>query len=234
VKALHALRDADLPYVLITNTTSRTAARIADTLAGAGFPVRPEDVLTAPGAAAAFLREHRPDARCLLLNSGDITEDLRGVTLVTEDPSIVLTGGAGPEFDYAALNAAFGHLQRGAELMAMHANLFWRTSQGLELDTGAFLLGLQQAAGVTATVLGKPAEEFFMTALGLLDAAPEHTVMVGDDVESDVVGGQAAGMTGVLVRTGKFQPDDEHGVDGERPHHVIDSIAELPDLLGLR
>ena len=57
--------------------------------------------------------------------------------------------------------------------------------------------------------------------------------MVGDDLEADVLGAQAHGVTGVLVRTGKFQPGDEEGVDGHRPQHVLDSIADLPDLLGL-
>ncbi|MCU1649085.1 MAG: hydrolase, partial [Pseudonocardia sp.] len=63
VEAVRAIRDAGLPFALITNTTSRTRARIAATLAEAGFPVETEDVLTAPSAAAAYLREHRPDAR---------------------------------------------------------------------------------------------------------------------------------------------------------------------------
>jgi HAD superfamily hydrolase (TIGR01458 family) len=233
VEAVRAIRDAGLPFALITNTTSRTRARIAATLAEAGFPVETEDVLTAPSAAAAYLREHRPDARCLLLNSGEIAEDLGGVHLVDDAPDVVLTGGAGPEFGYEALNSVFGHLQRGAELMAMHANLFWRTSAGLSLDTGAFLLGLQQAAGTRATILGKPARAFFDTALRGLDATAGHTAMIGDDVESDVLGAQRHGLTGVLVRTGKFQPDHEDGIDGEVPDHVIDSVADLPGLLGL-
>jgi ribonucleotide monophosphatase NagD (HAD superfamily) len=115
----------------------------------------------------------------------------------------------------------------------MHANLFWRTSAGLSLDTGAFLLGLQQAAGTRATILGKPARAFFDTALRGLDATAGRTAMIGDDVESDVLGAQRHGLTGVLVRTGKFQPDHEDGIDGEVPDHVIDSVADLPGLLGL-
>src|SRR5882762_1283368 len=75
IDALQAIRDVGLPFALITNTTSRTRARIAATLADSGFPVEAKDVLTAPSAAASYLREHRPDARCLLLNSGDIAED---------------------------------------------------------------------------------------------------------------------------------------------------------------
>lgn len=233
VDALRAVRAHGPPFALITNTTSRTRRRIAAGLADAGFPVEADDVLTAPAAAAAYLREHRPDARCLLLNSGDIAEDLDGVNLVTDHPDVILTGGAGPEFDYVTLNRVFGHLQRGAELLSMHANLFWRTSEGLALDTGAFLLGLEEAAKTRAKVLGKPAKAFFDTALRRLGSEARHTVMVGDDVESDVLGAQQHGLVGVLVRTGKFLPEHEEGIDGRRPDHVIDSVADLPRLLGI-
>jgi HAD superfamily hydrolase (TIGR01458 family) len=237
VAALRAIRDAELPVVLLTNTTSRTRERIAETLSDAGFPIGPDDVLTAPAATAAHLREHRPDARCLLLNSGaDISADLAGLTLVSGPdarPDVVVLGGAGPEFDYAALDGVFGHLQRGAELFAMHRNLYWRTDDGLQLDSGAFLLGLERAASTEAVVLGKPAGAFFDAALATLGVAADEAAMVGDDLEADVLGAQAHGVTGVLVRTGKFQPGEEEGVDGHRPKHVVDSIAELPGLLGL-
>jgi HAD superfamily hydrolase (TIGR01458 family) len=236
VEAVTAIREAGLPLALVTNTTSRTRRRIADTLTAAGFPIGAQDVLTAPAATAAHLREHRPDAACLLLNSGDVDEDLEGVRLVhgpDARPDVVVVGGAGPEFDYAALNDVFGHLQRGAELLAMHRNLFWRTDAGLQLDSGAFLLGLEQAADTEAVVLGKPAAEFFAAALRSLDVTAAETMMVGDDVESDVLGAQAHGLTGVLVRTGKFRPDAEDGIDGHRPQHVVDSIADVPGLLGL-
>jgi HAD superfamily hydrolase (TIGR01458 family) len=233
VDAVRALRDAGLRLAMLTNTTSRTRSWIAGTLTEAGFPVEPQDVLTAPAATAAHLAQHRPEARCLLLNSGDVAEDMAGVQLVDADPDVVVLGGGGPEFGYEALNDVFGHLQRGAELVAMHRNLFWRTEVGLQLDSGAFLVGLERAAGVEAVVVGKPAPEFFAAALRHVDAPAEAAVMVGDDVESDVLGGQASGMTGVLVRTGKYLPEAEDGVGGERPQHVLDSVADLPGLLGL-
>src|SRR6266704_4888975 len=165
VSAVSRMRAAGLKLRLLTNTTSRTRAAIAATLAAAGFPVDAGDILTAPVLAAAYIAEHYPGARCLLLNSGDIRADLAGVTLVEDHPDIVLIGGGGPEFSYQALNQAFSHLQRGARLVAMHRGLYWRTSEGLQLDAGAFLAGLEQAAGTEAEVVGKPAPAFFAAAL---------------------------------------------------------------------
>ncbi|MEU6769941.1 HAD-IIA family hydrolase [Streptomyces sp. NPDC046759] len=232
VEALRRIRAAGLGVALVTNTTSRTRASIAKTLSGAGLEVSAGEVLTAPSVTAAHLAEHFPGARCALLNSGDIAEDLDGVTLVDDDPEVVVFGGAGPEFDYAALNRVFGFVQRGARLVAMHRNLYWRTDAGLQLDSGAFLLGLEQAARVEAEVTGKPSRAFFGAALARLGVGAGRALMVGDDVESDVLAAQRAGLTGVLVRTGKFQQETLDGASGT-PDHVLDSFADLPALLGL-
>ncbi|MET9972010.1 HAD-IIA family hydrolase, partial [Streptomyces sp. NPDC006356] len=219
---------------LVTNTTSRTRASIARTLAGAGFPVSAEDILTAPAVTAAYLAEHYPGARCALLNSGDIGEDLAGIRVVGEDegdvPDVVVVGGAGPEFGYAELDRAFGYLQRGARLVAMHRNLYWRTEQGLRLDSGAFLAGLEKAARVEAEITGKPSAAFFEAALAHVGVGADEAVMVGDDIESDVLAAQRAGVTGVLVRTGKYLPSTHRDASGT-PDHVIDSFADLPALL---
>lgn len=234
VAAVHRLRAAAVPLALVTNTTSRTRASIASALAGAGFPVTASDILTAPVITAAYLHDRYPGARCLLLNSGDIAEDLAGLTLVRPGgpapADVVLVGGAGPEFSYQALNQAFGHLQRGARLVAMHRGLYWRTSEGLQLDTGAFLAGLEQAAGTEADVVGKPAAAFFATALACLGASADGTMMVGDDIETDVLAAQRQGLTGVLVKTGKYLPRTHQAASGI-PDHVLDSFAGLPALL---
>ena len=231
--AVEALGRLEVPFALVTNTTSRTREWIATTLADAGFPVGIDDVYTAPTVTAAYLAEHHPGARCALLNSGDIGADLAEVDLVPIEKStvdVVVVGGAGPEFSYDALNAAFGHVQRGASLVAMARNLCWRTTEGLQLDGGAFLSGLEAAAGVEATVVGKPATEFFATALATLSAGPGGAVMIGDDLAADVLAAQRAGLTGVLVRTGKFR-QETLDASNERPDHVVDSFADLPGLL---
>jgi HAD superfamily hydrolase (TIGR01450 family) len=254
VEALREIRGAGLGVALVTNTTSRTRASIAGVLTGAGFPVTADDILTAPTVTAAYLARHCPGARCALLNSGDdIREDLTGVRLTVDDGTgsdmapgededadvdvdvdvdVVIVGGAGPGFDYAALNRAFGQLQRGARLVAMHRNLYWRTDEGLQLDSGAFLVGLEQAARGEAEITGKPSAAFFEAALAHLGVAAGDALMVGDDIESDVLAAQRAGITGVLVRTGKYLPETHHAASGS-PDHVVDSFADLPALLGL-
>ena len=234
VAALRWLRTAGLPLALVTNTTSRPRASIATALAEAGFPVSAADILTAPAIAAAYLKDHHPGARCLLLNSGQITEDLAGITIARGDDlapvDVVLVGGAGPEFSYQALNRAFGHLQGGARLVAMHRGMYWRTSDGLQLDSGAFVAGLEQAASVDVEVVGKPAAAFFATALAHLGAAAADTLMVGDDIDSDVLAAQRHGLTGVLVKTGKYLPSVHRHASGT-PDHVLESFADLPALL---
>jgi len=231
-EAVARLRAAGIAVALVTNTTSRTRAWIAGTLSAAGFGVGADDIVSAPAVTAAYLAGHHPGARCALLNSGDITADLARVRIVTGDaaPDVVILGGAGPEFSYPALNRVFGYLLDGARLVAMGRNLYWRTESGLQLDTGAFLAGLEQAAGVEAEVTGKPAAAFFATALAVLGVDAPAAVMVGDDIEADVLAAQRHGLTGVLVRTGKYRPETLRGASAP-PDHVIDSVADLPGLL---
>jgi HAD superfamily hydrolase (TIGR01458 family) len=228
--ALNALTDRGIPFRLVTNTTTRSRARVAGALHDAGIAVDPADILTAPVATAAYLRAHHPEAGIFLLNSGDVLDDFGGINLVEADADVVVVGGAGESFTYHRLNRAFQMLLDGAALVAMHRNLYWRTSSGFELDTGAYLVALEQASGTTPVVLGKPSPDFFAEALAALDEPRDRVAMVGDDIENDVLAGQHEGLTGVLVRTGKFRAAALEAAD-EVPDHVIESIAELPRLI---
>ncbi|MFB3739401.1 MAG: TIGR01458 family HAD-type hydrolase [Candidatus Velamenicoccus archaeovorus] len=224
------LRSRGLPFRLITNTTTHTRAELASTLSAAGIPVEPEEVVTAVVATAAYLRAHHPGARVLVLSDGDARADLDGVELVGEDPDVVVLGGAFEGFSYEAMNRIFRALMDGAVLIGMHRNLYWRTDEGWQLDGGAYVAGLEEATGRRAVVCGKPAAAFFGSALSTIGVEPGRAAMVGDDVVNDVLGAQAVGLHGVLVRTGKFRPEDLEAAPG-RPDHVIDSIADLPGLL---
>jgi HAD superfamily hydrolase (TIGR01458 family) len=233
IDAMTAFRSAALPVCLITNTTTHPRAELAAMLQRAGFDVDPEMIVTAVTATAEHLRRTHPSAAVFVLSDGDARADLAGVRLVDApaDADVILLGGASNDFTYAAVNGAFGRLMRGdASLVAMHRNMFWRTADGFELDAGAYVTGLEAATGVHAVVCGKPSPAYFETALSVLGVTADRAAMVGDDVVNDVDGARAAGLTGILVRTGKFRPDD---LDRGSPDHVVDSLADVPALLGL-
>jgi HAD superfamily hydrolase (TIGR01458 family) len=231
-EAVRQLRRDGHRLRFVTNSTTRPRAALADELRGMGIEVDDEELETTPRAAARALA----GKRVLALTMHAIVAELEGVELVGEDAEAVLLGGADetPEtnlvFSFMNLARAFQELEMGAELYCLHKNRWWQTKQGPLLDAGAFVAGLEYAADVEATVLGKPSPAYFEAALEALDADPELTWMVGDDIEADVAGAQRHGMRTVLVRTGKFRPDAVEQTS-IRPDAIVSSIAQLPDWL---
>lgn len=226
------LRSHEVPFRLITNTTTKTRADLAATLRDAGFDVRDDELITAVAATAQYLRANHPNARCFLLSDGDADADLEGVELVDLDVAdVIVLGGASEDFTYTTMNRIFDRLMDGATLVGMHRNLYWRTGEGLQLDAGAYIAGLEEATGREAVICGKPSRPYFDAALALLGVPRKGTIMVGDDIVNDVRGAQVLGLRGVLVRTGKFLPGDLAKVT-DPPDHVLETIADLPDLLG--
>ena len=139
----------------------------------------------------------------------------------------MILGDVGKRFDSELLNHAFRLIMDGAELVALQHNRYWRRADGLALDVGAYAAALEYATRREAVVVGKPAEAFFQAAV--VDMGLENAVMVGDDVEADVGGAMAAGLPGILVRTGKYRQD---ALPPEvTPTAIVDSIADVPALL---
>lgn len=246
-EALRALADNQIACAYLTNTTTKTRAQIADLLTDAGMAVRSDEVITAAVLTADYVRSRYPDARCFLVNSGQIDEDMPGIDIVysseftgaraPEPPDVVLLGGAGPEYSHLTLSWVYDWMAQGVPVVAMHRSTAWTTTDGLRVDTGMYLIGMEQTSGRKATAVGKPAPEGFLSATSRLGVDAEEMYMVGDDLNNDVLAGQVVGMTGVLVRTGKFRQDtlDRWAADdfAMQPNHVIDSVADLPALLGL-
>lgn len=232
-EALARLRSARLPMRFLTNTTSATVAEISERLGAAGIEVGEDEILTAGVATADHLERAHPGAPCLLLNEGPM-DDLRRPSLRwTGDAAaaeVVVIGAAGPSFTWEVMNDVLRALHRGAALVAMHGTRIWQTADGPCLDGGAYVDLLEAATGVTATVVGKPAPGMFEAALAAVGCRPEAAAMVGDDINSDVLAAQAVGCVGVLVRTGKFRAHDLERAD-RHPDHVVDSIADVPDLV---
>ncbi|HET7137791.1 MAG TPA: TIGR01458 family HAD-type hydrolase [Gaiellaceae bacterium] len=230
--AVRRLRDAGHRLRFVTNSTTRSSAQLAEQLREMGIELADDELQTTGGVAARTLAGRR----VLALTMPGLLDDLDGLQLVGMNVDAVLLGGAdegeetGRVFSYLNLNRAFHELEAGADLYCLHKNKWWQTSDGQRLDTGAFVAGLEYAADTEATVLGKPSSEYFAAALEALDAEPALTWMVGDDLEGDCLGAHRHGMRTVLVRTGKFRPDEVERSQVQ-PDGIISSIAQLPDWL---
>ena len=187
-EAVARLREAGHRLRFVTNNTTHARSKLAGDLRTLGIELEDDELQTTPRAAAHALKGRR----VLAMTMAAILEDLEGVELVGEEAEAVLLGGADetPEtnrvFSYMNLARAFAELDTGAELYCLHRNRWWQTSRGPLLDAGAFVAGLEYAAGVQATLLGKPSPSYFAAALEAIDADPELAWMVGDDVEADV------------------------------------------------
>lgn len=230
--AVNALRRDGHRLRFVTNNTTRSRSQLVDELGSYGIELEDEELQTTAAAAVRVLK----GKRVLALTMHAIVGDLAGIDLVGEDAEAVLLGGVDetPEtnlvFSFMNLARAFHELQAGAELYCLHRNPWWQTRHGPLLDAGVFVAGLEYAAGVEATVVGKPSTAYFDAALESLDADAALTWMVGDDIESDIAGAQACGIKTVLVRTGKFRPDALEA-SGVQPDGIVSSVAQLPQWL---
>ncbi|HHQ42717.1 MAG TPA: TIGR01458 family HAD-type hydrolase [Chromatiales bacterium] len=218
-EALGRLRAAGVPVRYVTNTSRSTRADVAARLARMGFAVDEAEIFTAPRAALARIRAR--GLRPFLLIHPGLRPEFAGVP--TEPPDAVFVGDAGEAFTYAALNRAFRLLMDGAPLLAVGRNRYFREPDGLSLDAGPFVAALEHAAGVEAEIVGKPAPAFFHAACADLGVAPARCLMIGDDVEADVLGALGAGLQALLVRTGKCRPGDEARLPPGTP--VADDLA---------
>jgi HAD superfamily hydrolase (TIGR01458 family) len=224
-EAVDGLKHSGLALRYVTNTTRKPRREVSNHLRSLGFEVEEVEIFTPARAAAGLIG----DRSCYPLVDDSLLEDLRGVTLVEDHPDYVLVGDLGGGFTYDRLNAAFRLLADGAELLALQKNRYWRKEDGLSLDAGPFVAALEYASGKSATVVGKPERDFFRLALADMGLEPHEVAMVGDDAEADVAGAQAAGLTGILVRTGKYRL----GAEG-KPDLLLESFAKLPEALRSR
>lgn len=230
-EAIRWVRRQRLPHLFVTNTTSRPRRELAEKLARFGIPGGEEDILTPCDVAADWLRQ-RPGEPVALFVKPAARQAFEGIPQVPDHAEAgarhVLIGDLGEGWDFATINRAFRllHAEPEATLIALGMTRYWKDGSGVSLDTAPFVALLEHATGRRPLVFGKPSAAYFGAAAARLGLAAEEILMVGDDILTDVGGAQAAGLKGVLVRTGKFRPTDPD--DAVRPDAVLDSIAALP------
>jgi HAD superfamily hydrolase (TIGR01458 family) len=226
-EALALLKNQGYPFRCVSNSTRRCRATIAARLETMGFDIPEHSIFTPPLAAVRYLQETGKH-RAYLLTTGDADRDFAGACSDdgTTTVDYVIVGDAGDRVTYASMNHAFRCLVGGAGLIALEKDRYWMAPDGLSLSAGPFVTALESATGKTATVVGKPARAFFDLALRDMGLSADGVLMVGDDILTDIGGAQAAGMRGILVRTGKFRA---HALEtsGVRPDAVINSVGDI-------
>ncbi len=227
LEAISRIKTARLSLKFITNTTRRPRRRIVEHLAKLGLEVALDDVYTPALIARDFLA--RANLVPWLVTHPDLAEDFAG--LPTMGDEAVLIGDAGEFFTYGLLNQAFRKILDGAQFLALAKNRnFLDHDSQLSLDAGPFVAGLEYASGREATVLAKPSPMFFGLAVESLRCPSENVVMIGDDAEADIGGAMAAGLMGVLVKTGKYRPGQELHLP-QLPTLVAQDLRTAVDLL---
>lgn len=224
-------RQRDIPHLFVTNTTSQPRSALVEKLAKFGIESNESRICTPAAAAVSWLRS-QPRGDVALFVRQPARADFKGLSLLPDDAehgaSYVVVGDLGEGWDYRTLNRAFRLLHHNpkATLITLGMTRYWQAHDGIALDVAPFAVALEHATDRKVVVLGKPAKPFFEAAVGQLGLPAADVVMIGDDVQADVGGAQAAGLQGVLVMTGKFHPKD---LAGEvQPDGVLPSIAGLP------
>lgn len=224
---LARLHARGVPYRICSNTTRRSRTEVAQAMAADGLPVRAGDVVL-PASLARRTIVASGALRAQLLVPDGCRPDFAGVEPVDEGGDWVVVGDLGRGFNADRLDAAFRALRGGARLLALHRNRFWDAGpgRGLVLDAGSYVAALEHATGATAEVVGKPSRTFYDLALSDLGLPAGDALMIGDNVENDVIGASAAGCWTCLVRGTAFRVEDlaEAPV---RPDLLVDSVGEL-------
>ncbi len=231
-KTIAWVQQKRIPHLFVTNTSSIPRSALAAKLTRAGIKATEDQILTPAVTAKHWIGQYTNGPIALFVTEATQIEFEGFDILDTQAESgaaAIVIGDMGKNWTFEKLNRAFKLLMTESHppLVALGMTRYWHTQGGLQLDVAPFVVALEHASGVKAVVVGKPAKEFFDTALELLNRPADQTVMIGDDIRGDVKGALDAGLDAILVRTGKFRPPD---LKSEiKPTTVIDSIADLPD-----
>ena len=227
-----ALRDADAPFLVLTNNSIFTPRDLRARLRDSGLDVPLESIWTSAMATADFLADQQPEGSAYVIGEAGLTTALyeAGYTLTGNDPDFVVLGET-RTYSFEALTQAVRLIQGGARFIATNPDVTGPSTEGDLPATGAVAAMITAATGRKPYFVGKPNPMMFRSALNRIDAHSESTAMIGDRMDTDVVAGMEAGLETFLVLTGSTKQHDIARFPF-RPSHVVDSIADLVGLVG--
>jgi 4-nitrophenyl phosphatase len=220
----------DCPFVLVTNNSTVSAADCAAKLGRMGVEVPPSAILTVADATVRYLAgAGLGGSRVLVLGSPALEASVAGagVELVAAgSPADVVVMGLDRNFTYASLSHVVRLVGAGAALVATSLDAVLLTEDGAVPGTGALVAAVRACADVTPVCVGKPSPAMFEMASSLIGVDPEDSLVVGDNLASDIAGGAAAGARTALLLSG-VSPADFDLAGGAKPDLVFPGLPEL-------
>ena len=224
---INDLRRADVPFRFLTNNSQRTRRDVATRLQRLGIDVEPEHVYTCAMATARYLASQKPGGTAYVIGEGGLLTALHenGYSVVDRDPDYVVVG-EGRTLTFEMVEAALKMILCGAKLIATNLDPNCPTESGLRPGCGATAAMLETAAGVRAFSVGKPSPVMLRGARKELGLTTDQTVVIGDTMETDILGGVQLGFKTILVLSGGTRREDLDRY-AYHPDLIVNSIDEL-------
>jgi NagD protein len=221
------LRTANVPFLFLTNNSQRTRRDVATKLQRLGIAIEEEHVFTCAMATARFLARQKPGGTACVIGEGGLLTALHsnGYAIVDKDPDYVVVG-EGRTLNFEMTEAALGMILGGAKLVATNLDPNCPTQTGTRPGCGAIVALLEAAAGVKAFSVGKPSPVMLRAARKELGLTTDQVIVIGDTMETDILGGVQLGFKTILVLSGGTRREDLSGY-AYRPDKVVESIADL-------
>jgi 4-nitrophenyl phosphatase len=222
-------------FLVVTNNATRTAEFLVERLATMGVHVSPLQVMTSAKATALYLQHELPvGSRVLVIGEEGLLDALRRAGFSAEpadspdgsQSAAAVVVGLDRGVNYGKLRGASSAILAGARFIATNTDATFPAEQGLVPGAGAIVAAVQTATSVAPTVIGKPHSPMFDIALEILHTSPEHTAMLGDRLDTDIEGAQAAGLATILVLTG-VTTAEEARASSVKPDFTFSDLLEL-------
>lgn len=227
---IERLQQHQIPFLFLTNNSQRTRRDVATRLQRLGLEVGEEHIFTCAMATARFLAQQKPGGTAFVIGEGGLLTALHnnGYAIVDHDPDYVVVG-EGRTLSYELVESALNMIRKGAKLIATNLDPNCPTHSGLRPGCGALVALLEEASGIKAFSVGKPSPVMMRAARKELGLSANQTIMIGDTLETDILGGVQLGYRTVLVLSGSTTLDDLSR-SAYRPDRVAASLGDLDPL----
>jgi HAD superfamily hydrolase (TIGR01450 family) len=221
------LKESGRKTYVLTNDSTQVREEIHKHLVELGFVFCIDEILTSSYLTARYLTERFGTAQFYLIGEDGLRGELEAAGHHGSDRPQVVVVGLDRQLSYDKLNDALRFLRAGAGLIGTYGGSVYMSGRGPALSAGPIVKALEFASGKRAVLIGKPSPRMFQLALRLANEKPNRAVMVGDQIETDLIGARRAGVHTILVLTGV-----ESRVEIARSKIKPDAIIENVDALG--